>query len=88
MIRSQIDPNAYFRHDLRGTVILLLHVDDVKTTGTSMHLISEFIHQLHHEFAMTDLGPIWRFLGVEYMRTEEGLLLHQTNYAHEIFAHF
>lgn len=69
-------------------VILLLYVDGVKITGMSISLILELKQQLHHKFVMTNLGPIWRFLGVEYSTSTVGLLLHQTSYAHNLLTQF
>lgn len=88
MLRCRANPNAYYHHDSRGIVILLQHVDDVKITSTSMPHISKLKQQLHHEFAMTNLGSIQRFPGVEYTRSDNGLLLHETSYSHELLAQF
>ena len=40
------------------------------------------------EFEMTDLGEISYFLGIEFLRTSKGLLLHQRKYAGEILKRF
>lgn len=37
---------------------------------------------------MTTLGPIRRFLGVEYSTIVDGLLLHQTSYAYDMLTQF
>lgn len=79
--RSSADPNVYFCIDTRGTVILILYVDDLKLIGSGMHLINELKRMLNSEFRMTDLGVITTFLGVQDTRTTQGLLLLQTSYA-------
>ncbi|VFR02090.1 unnamed protein product [Cuscuta campestris] len=40
--------------------------------------------QLKGEFAMTDMGDLNFFLGINVQRTAGGLFLHQTQFAHEI----
>jgi len=63
------------------TLILLLYVDDILLTGSSIPLVMHLIQLLSSEFAMKDLGPIHHFLGIEITHTFEGLHLSQSHYA-------
>ncbi|GKB15558.1 ribonuclease H-like domain-containing protein [Tanacetum coccineum] len=45
------------------TAYLLLYMDDIILTASSISLLQRIISLLHAEFAMTDLGPLNYFLG-------------------------
>lgn len=49
-----------------------------------MTMINSLKALLHKEFRMTDLCHIRKFLGVDFACTSQGMLLHQTQYAHQI----
>ncbi|GJV12079.1 ribonuclease H-like domain-containing protein [Tanacetum coccineum] len=51
------------------TAYLLLYVDDIILTASSTSLLQCIISLLHAEFAMTDLGPLYYFLGISATRT-------------------
>ncbi|GJY19529.1 uncharacterized mitochondrial protein-like protein [Tanacetum coccineum] len=63
---------------------LLIYVDDIILTGNQEHVITSFIHQLHKEFAIKDLGDLNYFLGLEVAYMDSGLFLSQSKYAHDI----
>jgi histone deacetylase 1/2 len=88
LIQSQNDPNLYFAHVGTDTVALLVYVDDIILTGSNPHLISTLKDQLHQAFKTSDIGPIQRYLGVDFYRTASGLCMHQTPYALGILRHF
>ncbi|CAM8979132.1 unnamed protein product [Rhodiola kirilowii] len=65
---------------------LLVYVDDVIITGTSISLIrvvKDFIHDL---FKIKDLGQLRYFLGFEAARSAEGLFLNQRKYALDLIS--
>lgn len=78
------DTSLFINHSDKGTIILLIYVDDIVVTGSSSVLILNFIRCMHHEFQMKDLGPLKYFLGLEVEHTGDRLLLHQTKYAGEL----
>lgn len=53
--------------------MLVLYVDDMLVTSTSKTMIIEFISLIKLEFVMTDLGAVQYFLGIEFMKTSQGL---------------
>jgi hypothetical protein len=78
---SLADPSLFIFHSNSDTLILLLYVDDILLTGSSVPLVMHLIQLLSSEFAMKDLGPIHHFLGIEITHTFEGLHLSQSHYA-------
>jgi histone deacetylase 1/2 len=62
-------------------VYLLLYVDDIVITGSSMALIQDIVNNLHAEFAVKDMGDLKFFLGIDVRRTKEGFYLSQARYA-------
>ncbi|GJV07191.1 ribonuclease H-like domain-containing protein [Tanacetum coccineum] len=66
------------------TAYLLLYVDDIVHTASSNGLLQRIISSLHQEFAMTDLGVLYYFLGISVMRDSSSLFLSQKKYDVEI----
>jgi hypothetical protein len=66
------------------TVYLLLYVDDIILTASSMALLRRTISALQREFTMKDLGPLHHFLGVTVERRPDGMFLHQRTYMLDI----
>ena len=86
--RCKSDPNVYFQqHDVILQVIFL-YVDDLLITGSCTNSIGSIKSSLHSEFAMTGLGLLRQFLGLEIEKNERGIKLSQTKYASEILNKF
>ncbi|GJT57003.1 reverse transcriptase domain-containing protein [Tanacetum coccineum] len=66
------------------TAYLLLYVDDIVLTASSIALLQRIIASLHAEFFMTDLGPLNYFLGVSVTRNTSGMFLSQQKYATKV----
>nr|GEW04524.1 hypothetical protein [Tanacetum cinerariifolium] len=69
-------PPGFFdaRHGSQ-VAFLLLHVDDIILTASSIILLQHLIDSLHHEFDMTDLGALNYFLGISVVRRSTGRTL-------------
>ncbi|XP_070018363.1 uncharacterized mitochondrial protein AtMg00810-like [Nicotiana sylvestris] len=83
---SKADSSLFVMHCKRGTILLLLYVDDIIITGSHTALISEIIDELGKEFAMKDLGPLHLFLGIEVTYFTRGIHLNQSKYVAELLA--
>nr|GEY28744.1 ribonuclease H-like domain-containing protein [Tanacetum cinerariifolium] len=75
-------------HARQGSQIayLLLYVDDIIITTSSIALLQQNIDSLHKEFDMTDLGALNYFLKNSVVRHSTGLFLSQKKYALGLFA--
>ncbi|GKB35135.1 ribonuclease H-like domain-containing protein [Tanacetum coccineum] len=62
---------------------LLIYVDDIFLTASSIALLEKIIFSLHKEFDMTDLGALNYFLGTSVTRDTIGMFLSQKKYAME-----
>ncbi|PNX67921.1 copia-type polyprotein, partial [Trifolium pratense] len=56
--------------------------------GNDATLIEDFKISMKRRFAMTDLGKMRYFLGVEVIQNSDGIFMHQHKYATEILVRF
>jgi histone deacetylase 1/2 len=76
---------SLFLYNKSGIIIyVLIYVDDIIVTSSSDKAISALLHDLRHDFALKDLGPLHFFLGIEVKQTHDGLRLTQEKYAADI----
>jgi hypothetical protein len=64
--------------------ILLLYVDGIVLTTSSLSLLQRIIAALCREFSMTDMGPLHHFLGVSVQHCHDSLFLSQRQYTLDI----
>ena len=84
MIRMHVDSNVYFFYAQSKIVILALYVDDLLITGLYPDYIADLKQALQTQYEITNLGLLRKFLGIQFHQTEQGLLLHQMDYAQTI----
>lgn len=65
-------------------VIILVYVDDLLITRNDMDMINDLKGVLNQNFKMKDLGDLRYFLGIEILRSQEGILLNQLKYAQDL----
>jgi len=53
--------SVFVYHHCSTTLILLLYVDDIIVTGSSLSVLQRSIGVLSHQFAMKDLGDLYYF---------------------------
>jgi hypothetical protein len=82
------DGNLYYQKQNGKTVVLVLYVDDLFITGNGISGINQFKHRLKSKFKTTDLGLITKYLGLEFQKSPDGLVVHQTTYAQNIVDEF
>ncbi|KAD3067216.1 hypothetical protein E3N88_35096 [Mikania micrantha] len=73
---------TYKRKDV--FIAALIYVDDVIVTGNDQDKTQETKSFLDNKFSIKDLGPLKYFLGIEFARTKDGLVLSQLKYTLDI----
>ena len=74
--------SALFLHRIdKGTILLLLYVDDMIITGDDLSGIQELKVFLNQQFEMKDLGHLNYFLGLETTNSTDGPCITQDKYA-------
>ena len=72
---SHYDSALFLRHTDKGTILLLLYVDDMIITGDNLNGIQELKIFLNQQFEMKDLGHLSYFLGLEITHSTDGLYI-------------
>ena len=73
----------FIKKEEQGVLVVSLYVDDLIYTGNSEAMLAQFKVSMMEEFAMSDLGKMKFFLGVEVIQDEEGIFINQQKYAEE-----
>ncbi|GAU44523.1 hypothetical protein TSUD_82300 [Trifolium subterraneum] len=94
-IRAILSLAAYERWHLelgtgeKGKILIVsVYVDDLIYTGNDELMMAEFKASMKDKFAMTDLGKMKYFLGVEVNQCDQGIFIHQLKYGSEILKRF
>jgi hypothetical protein len=69
-------------------LIVSIYVDDLIYTGNDAGLMIEFKESMKEKFAMTDLGKMKYFLGIEVTQCEQGIFIQQHKYSLEVLKRF
>ena len=70
----------------KGTILLVLYMDDMILTGDDLSGIQELKDFLSQQFKMKDLGHLSYFLGLEITYFIDGLYITQAKYASELLS--
>ncbi|GJY82599.1 ribonuclease H-like domain-containing protein [Tanacetum coccineum] len=82
------DHSLYIKNDGGVSLYLLVYVDDLVITGNSESEIEKFKTFLNQKFKIKDLGELKYFLGIEVLKTKNGLCLNQRKYCLELLHEF
>ncbi|XP_021838405.2 uncharacterized mitochondrial protein AtMg00810-like [Spinacia oleracea] len=82
--QSTQDYSLFTRHLDGEFLILLVYVDDILLTGTSISQIDKVKVALDNAFTIKDLGQLAYFLGIEVHRNDKGIFLSQRKYIKDI----
>ena len=85
-IASPYDSALFLRRTDKGTILLLLYVDDMIITGDDVSGIQELKDFLSQQFEMKDLGHLSYFLGLEITHSTDGLYITQAKYALDLLS--
>ena len=83
---SPYDSALFLRHTNKGTILLLLCVDDMIITGDDLSGIQELKDFFSQQFEMKDLGHLNYFLGLEITHSTNGLYITQAKYASDLLS--
>jgi hypothetical protein len=86
--RCHHDPNVYTKKVGSHLIILVLYVDDFILTGSDSKLLNHVKTSLKKKFEMTGLGLFHNFLGLQVLKTNEGIFLSQSKYACDLICRF
>jgi len=81
---SNSDNSLFIYQNGYDMAYLLLYVDDIILTASTVDLRKSLMASLSSEFAMKDLSHSNDFLGISVTRHKGGLFLSQRKYAEEI----
>ncbi|KAK2355926.1 putative mitochondrial protein [Trifolium repens] len=79
---------VYVQSSKEELVIICLYVDDLLITGSQKSEIEKLKFKLKAEFEMTDLGELSFFLGMEFVKVKNGIVMHQQKYICELLDKF
>ncbi|GMI67901.1 hypothetical protein HRI_000459300 [Hibiscus trionum] len=84
--QSLHDYSMFTKKNGNKLVILLVYVEDLLITGSDQEMMDDLKKVLNQNFKMKDLGQLKYFLGIEVLRSKEGIILNQRKYAIELIA--
>ncbi|XP_071704112.1 uncharacterized mitochondrial protein AtMg00810-like [Rutidosis leptorrhynchoides] len=84
--RSKADHSLFIYDDKGIFVAALIYVDDVILVGNDTTKIKQTKDDLDTQFSIKHLGNLKYFLGIEVVKTSEGLVLSQRKYTLDILA--
>ena len=75
----------FFKGAQHGLITtLIVYVDDIIITGNNLNEIEGLEEHLDKNFEVKQLGPLRYFLGIEFARSSEGILMTQQKYILEL----
>jgi Reverse transcriptase (RNA-dependent DNA polymerase) len=84
--QSDSDHTLFFKRREEKLTVLIIYVDDMIITGNDRDEIKRLEERLSKEFEMKNLGGLKYFLGIEVIRTKQGITLSQRKYILDLLA--
>jgi hypothetical protein len=79
----------FVKVDDKGKILIVnVYVDYLIYTGNDEHMMRNFKRSMREMFAMTDLGKMKYFLGIEVIQNKQGIFINQQKYGSEILQRF
>lgn len=79
--QSHSDTSLFTYYTATTSLVLLIYVDDILISCSSLPRIEEIKTKLHKQFSIKDLGKPYYYLGVEFIRGSKGIMMTQRKYA-------
>ena len=73
--RCKSDLNVYLQQYDDNLIIIVLNVDDILITGSTLASISFITTTLHDAFEMSNLGLLEQFIGLEISQEFNGIMV-------------
>ncbi|KAL4036651.1 hypothetical protein IC575_000215 [Cucumis melo] len=80
------DHTLFLKRNQEKLTALIIYVDDMIVTGNDTQEIATLEKKLSGEFEMKNLGGLKYFLGIEVMRSRQGIVLSQRKYILDLLA--
>jgi hypothetical protein len=81
---SKVDVSLFILNQDGLQIYILIYVDDIIIVSSSSSATDKLLQQLHHEFAVKDLGQLNYFHGIEVHHNSSGLVLTQRKYIRDL----
>jgi hypothetical protein len=85
---SKADSSLFIQKTRLEPISILIYVNDLVISGVDLDEINRVKRQLAASFEMKDLGDLHYFLGIEVIRTPEGILMSQQHYVFSMLFKF
>ena len=86
MQKSKSDYSVFYKIFSSSLILLVVYVDDIVITMSNSKCISSLKSFLHSQFHTKDLETLKYFLGVEVMRSKQGIMLSQRKYVLDLLS--
>ena len=86
MQKSKSDNSTFYKNSNSCIILLVVYADDIVITGSDSKRILSLKSFLHSKFHTKDLGMLKYFLGVEVMRSKQGIMLSQWKYVLDLLS--
>ena len=87
-VRNDADMCLYQKTDTRGSIFLLIWVDDVVICAENQNLVDQFKRDMKAKFLIKDLGTLKYFLGIEFHISKDQVVMKQPKYSKSIVNRF
>ena len=84
--QSNVDHTLFIKNKGKKITCLLIYVDDMIIIGNDLDEIAKLKKNLAMESEMKDLGHLKYFLGVEVLRSPQGIFINQKKYILDLLA--
>lgn len=85
-IQSKLDHSLFIKKQGTHIVVILVYVDDMLITRNGLALIEHTKESLHKAFKIKYISDLMYFLGMEFSRSGNGMLINQRKYALDIIS--
>ena len=86
--RCKFDCNVYMYQKEGSLLLIVLYVDEFLIANISSTRLRRIKPSLSKAFAMTDLGPLRQFIGLEVSQNTLGIMISQSRYSSYLLKRF